>query len=91
MARALIGNPDLSGTYHLSGKPDVSWADFARAIFAKAGKPVHVVDIETSDFPSPAARPRNSRLDCSKLTAFGIERPDWRSHLEPVIEQAENA
>lgn len=76
------------GTYHFSGAPDVSWADFAREIFAQSGLNPEVVDIPTSDFPTPAARPLNSRLDCSSLAVdFGIERPDWRTGLSHVLKE----
>lgn len=75
-----------SGTYHFSGAPDVSWAGFAREIFARAGLSCTVEEISTEDYPTPAARPRNSRLD-NALTAqtFGLERPDWRAALEGII------
>ncbi len=75
------------GTYHFSGAPDVSWAHFAREIFAQSGLTPAVVDIPTSDYPTPAKRPLNSRLDCSSLEAdFGIKRPDWRAGLADVLE-----
>ncbi len=75
-----------SGTYHFSGSPDVSWADFAREIFAQAGRDTTVQDIPSSSYPTPAKRPANSRLDCSSLVAtFGIERPDWRVGLAEVV------
>mgnify|MGYP005847037921 CR=1 FL=1 len=74
------------GTHHLAGAPDTSWADFARAIFAAAGMDVAVTDIATADYPTPARRPANSRLDCTSLTeTFGIARPDWRAHLAAVV------
>ena len=86
MAERLIQSPDLSGTYHFSGAPDVSWKDFATEIFRQAGRTVAVTGIPTSDYPTPAARPLNSRLDCSGLkTAFGITRPDWRRGLDEVL------
>ncbi|APX14365.1 dTDP-4-dehydrorhamnose reductase [Tateyamaria omphalii] len=86
MAQALAAGQGASGTYHFSGSPDVSWADFAREIFAQAGLAPEVVDIPTSDFPTPAVRPPNSRMDCSSLKAtFGIERPDWRAGLAEVL------
>ncbi|MGM2788789.1 sugar nucleotide-binding protein, partial [Bacillus cereus group sp. Bce018] len=44
------------GLYHFAGTPDVSWADFAREIFATAGLAPEVVDIPTADYPTPAAR-----------------------------------
>ncbi len=76
----------LTGTYHFAGAPDVSWAGFARAIFAAAGRTTEVADIPTAAYPTPAARPANSRMDCSSLqTAFGIPRPDWRDGLADVL------
>lgn len=86
MAKALAAGKGASGIYHFSGAPDVSWADFARAIFATAGRQVSVTDIATADYPTPAARPANSRLDCTTLqTVFGIVRPDWQAALNDMF------
>lgn len=74
------------GTYHFSGAPDVSWADFAREIMTQANLPVKVTDIPTSEYPTPAQRPLNSRLDCTSLERdFSIKRPDWREGLADVL------
>lgn len=79
-----------SGTYHFSGAPHASWADFATAIFAAAGRNVTVTLIPTSAYPTPATRPLNSRLDCSATTdVFGIPRSDWRAALASVLPQLE--
>ncbi|QYZ69020.1 dTDP-4-dehydrorhamnose reductase [Neotabrizicola shimadae] len=85
MARAMAaGQP--GGTYHFSGAPDVSWADFAREIMAQAGLACVVNDIPTSAYPTPAKRPANSRMDCSALERdFGIVRPDWRAGLAEIL------
>lgn len=86
MADALILDPAKSGTYHLAGAPNVSWADFARAIFDEAGLSTAVTDIPSADYPTPSERPLNSRLDCaSTQQTFGIERPDWRLGLRDVL------
>jgi dTDP-4-dehydrorhamnose reductase len=86
IAERLVERPALSGSYHFSGAPDVSWAGFAREIFARAGLSPRVEDIPTSDYPTPAPRPLNSRLDCTATeTAFGLFRPDWRSGLDAVL------
>ncbi len=78
----------LSGTYHFSGQPFVSWADFARAIFEGAGKTVTVTDIPSADYPTKAARPLNSRLDGTSLNShFGIAPANWRQDLATVITQ----
>ena len=88
IATSLQADPGLSGTYHFSGDPDVSWADFARAIFADAGLSPEVVDIPTSAYPTPAKRPGNSRMDCSTTrAAFGIARPDWHAGLRAVLSE----
>lgn len=86
IARAVLQDPDKSGTYHFSGAPDTSWANFAREIFARADLTPEVADIPTSAYPTPARRPANSRLDCSDTArVFGIERPDWRAGLDWVL------
>ncbi|MBV0892466.1 dTDP-4-dehydrorhamnose reductase [Paracoccus sp. Z118] len=88
MAEAMASDPSKGGIYHFAGSPDVSWADFAREIFAQSGLSPEVVDIPTADYPTPAQRPLNSRLDCTAITRdFGIPRPDWRDSLRPVIEE----
>lgn len=85
MAEQLIDTPALSGIRHYSGAPDVSWADFAREIFAQSGTICAVTDIPTTDYPTPAARPLNSRMECSSLADFGLTRPDWRAGLRDVL------
>ena len=92
MAPRLAADPALSGTYHFAGRPDVSWAGFARTIFDMAERRVTVSNIPTSAYPTPARRPENSRLDCTSLqAAFGIARPDWRAGLARVLSELETA
>lgn len=86
IAEALGRDAGLSGTYHFSGAPAVSWADFAREIMAQAGLPCEIGDIPSSAYPTPAKRPGNSRMDCASLaTAFDISQPDWRLALRDVV------
>jgi dTDP-4-dehydrorhamnose reductase len=88
IAQTLVSDPEKSGIYHFSGAPDTSWADFARAIFDQAGITCAVTDIPSTDYPTPAKRPLNSRMDCGTThTAFGITRPDWRESLNRIIAQ----
>lgn len=92
IAIALVRDPALAGTYHFSGAPDVSWAGFAREIFAQAALTVDVSNIPSSDFPTPAARPANSRMNCDTLQqAFAIARPDWRVGLASVLAELQDA
>lgn len=86
IAGALKADKTKSGIYHFSGTPDVSWANFAREIFAQAGIECHVSDIPSAEYPTPAPRPANSRLDCSATTRiFSIPRPDWRLTLSDIL------
>ena len=88
MAQQMTGGNAARGIYHYSGAPDVSWADFARAIFEIAELGVTVTDIPSSDYPLPAPRPANSRLDCTTLARdFGIKRPDWRQSLRRTLRE----
>ncbi|WP_299868670.1 dTDP-4-dehydrorhamnose reductase [uncultured Roseobacter sp.] len=86
-AKGLLEDPEgKTGIYHCSGGPDVSWADFAREIFAQAGITCDVTDIPSSDYPTPAVRPLNSRMDCTTLTTvLGVPRPDWRAGLSDIL------
>lgn len=87
MGRAMAqGQP--GGTYHFGGVPQVSWAGFAREIFAQAGRKVTVGGIPTEAYPTPARRPLNSRMDCSALSRdFGIAAPDWKAGLAQVLKE----
>lgn len=79
-------DPNKGGTYHFAGTPNVSWAGFARAIFDQAGITCDITDIPSSDYPTPAKRPLNSRMDCSSThTTFNIPRPDWRQGITDIL------
>jgi dTDP-4-dehydrorhamnose reductase len=92
VTRNLIVNPEpqLRGIFHMTGVGSTSWAGFAEAIFvcsAELGGPsARVKRIGTADYPTPAKRPANSRLDCSKLAAtHGVRLPDWHESLKQVV------
>lgn len=87
IAAALQADPAKTGTCHFSGAPDTSWAGFARAIMAGAGLDCRIDDIATAEYPTPARRPLNSRLDCASLSVFGLAQPDWRADLRDVISE----
>jgi dTDP-4-dehydrorhamnose reductase len=74
----------------MAGGGFASWADFAREIFsisARLGGPAaRVRPIGTADYPTPARRPANSRLDCGKLASVhGVALPPWRESLEACL------
>ena len=88
MAKQFHQGTGKSGTYHYSGAPDASWAGFATEIFAQAGIDCAVTPIPTTDYPTPATRPLNSRLNCSEtLSTFGIAQPDWKASLRTVLKE----
>jgi dTDP-4-dehydrorhamnose reductase len=92
IAQTLQWDAGKAGIYHFSGAPDVSWADFARVIMAAVGKDVSIKGIPTSEYPTPAARPLNSRLDCSStIETFNLTRPDWRKATEEILDTLEIA
>jgi dTDP-4-dehydrorhamnose reductase len=78
--------------YHLAGSGTATWFDFAGHIMAeleRLGLPsARVKPIRTEDWPTPAERPRNSRLNCDRFEAdFGYRAPDWRLSATQVIER----
>jgi dTDP-4-dehydrorhamnose reductase len=84
-ATAQLLRPGAHGLYHLIAAGQTSWCGFARAILAGAGLATPVIAIRTEDYPAPARRPRNSRLDCSRLRAdFGVALAPWEEELAEV-------
>lgn len=80
------GQPGAWGVYHLTASGETSWYGFAEAIgkqLLAEGKPCAVLEpIASSAYPTPAARPLNSRLDCSRLAQeWGVTQPDWQHAL----------
>ncbi|QSZ60066.1 dTDP-4-dehydrorhamnose reductase [Rhizobium sp. ZX09] len=92
IARKLVEDSSsrLRGVFHLSGTGETNWANFAKQIFVFAeehgGKSMIVNDITTAQYPTPARRPANSRLDCSKLEeVYEIRLPDWQKSTRAVV------
>lgn len=79
---------DKYGVYHATNEGICSWAEFAREIFRMAGKTVKVNAIPTSEYPTRAARPMNSRMSKDKLEQMGFARlPDWHDALERYLKE----
>ncbi len=88
---AVAAQPGVGGTYHAAGAGEVTWHGFAQAIFEAAGRhgwPVPVLHaITTAEYPTPARRPADSRLDCGRLAqTFGVRLPDWRPSLRRAVD-----
>lgn len=94
VARNLVENDDpaLRGIFNMTAGGEASWAEFAEAVFhfseRLGGPSARVNYIATSDYPTAARRPANSRLDSSKLAhVHGISLPDWRQSVKQVVER----
>lgn len=84
--------PSLRGVFHMTAQGEASWADFAEAIFGasaeRGGATATVRRIGTVDYPTPATRPANSRLDCSLIArVHGVTLPHWRTSLDDVMDR----
>ena len=82
----ILANPALVGTFHLTCEGEASWYDFACEIFRLAGIRQKVVPCTTAEFPRPAPRPANSRLEKRMLRLAGLPpMPDWKDALQEFI------
>jgi dTDP-4-dehydrorhamnose reductase len=94
IAQQVVIDPDptIRGTFHLTGSGETTWAGFAEAIFAGAEargcKPVRVNHIPASDYPTPAKRPANSRLNADKLDeVYGLRLAPWQDSLDVCLNE----
>ena len=84
----LLERPMLCGTFHMTCEGEASWADFAKEIFRIAGKGQAVQPCTTEEFPRPAPRPGNSRLDKMMLRISKLPpMPDWREALKEFMKE----
>ena len=92
IAEVLVAHPGQTprGIFHLTGSGEGSWADLAETVFtasaAYGGPSARVKRITTADYPTPAPRPANSRLDGGALArAYGITLPNWRLSVAQIV------
>jgi dTDP-4-dehydrorhamnose reductase len=75
-----------TGVFHMTARGEVSWHGFAAAIFEELGMRAALTPISSGEYPTPARRPVNSRLDNAKLERLlGIRLPDWRAGLREIL------
>ncbi|MBE6372426.1 MAG: dTDP-4-dehydrorhamnose reductase [Lentisphaerae bacterium] len=80
--RNILARPELAGTFHLTCEGEATWAEFAAEIFRLAGKDQKIVPCKTEEYPRPAPRPKNSRLEKMMLRLAGLPpMPDWHEAL----------
>ncbi|MBK5960176.1 dTDP-4-dehydrorhamnose reductase [Rhodoplanes elegans] len=93
IAVRLVNDPgDHGGTFHFTNAGETTWCGFARAIFDLAGSRLarrpDVLAITTAEYPTPARRPADSRLDCDATIArYHISQPDWRTALASTLDR----
>jgi dTDP-4-dehydrorhamnose reductase len=94
VAENLLTSNDLAlrGVFHMTGSGDATWADFAAGIFSRSaelGGPSAIVNrIQSAQYPTPAKRPANSRLNCGLLAArHGLKLPDWQQSMANIVER----
>ena len=92
--RQLVHRPQDAGLYHLAAKGEISWNGYAKHVIAQAQRTQPTVNIvaneiagvPTRDFPTPARRPHNSRLDSTRLQhVFGLSLPDWQQGVDRML------
>ncbi|MGF7153887.1 dTDP-4-dehydrorhamnose reductase [Novosphingobium gossypii] len=98
VAAKLVESDDaaLRGIFHMTSSGKASWADFANEIFAASathdGPCARVKRIATADYPTPATRPANSRLNCNRIAEIhGVVLPDWRGAVKTVVARLHTA
>ena len=80
--RAILLRPKLRGTFHMTCEGDATWAEFAEEIFRLAGRKQKIEPCTTEEFPRPAPRPKNSRLDKMGLRLANLpQMPHWKDAL----------
>ena len=92
--RQVLQRPQDAGLYHLAASGETTWNRYAKHVIEQAQRvqsaikiiATDVAAVPTSDFPTPAKRPHNSRLDCARLQAvFGLTLPDWQHGVDRML------
>ncbi len=92
--RTVLAQPQRAGTYHAAPAGETTWHGYAQHVIARAraaGVPLKVADtaiqaVSSLEFPTPARRPANSRLNTHKLrSAFGLHLPHWQSGVDRLL------
>lgn len=83
----ILARPELVGTFHLTCEGEATWFEFAEEIFRLAGKNQKIEPCTTAEFPRPAPRPLNSRLEKRMLRLCGLPpMPDWHDALAEFMQ-----
>ncbi|MDO5624833.1 MAG: dTDP-4-dehydrorhamnose reductase [Pseudomonadota bacterium] len=92
--RQVLARPQDGGTYHLAAAGFTNWFSYAKHVLSQSEKAqkaikikaTEVLPIPTSQYPTPARRPHNSRLDCTRLQhTFGLTLPPWQRGVDRLL------
>ena len=92
--RQLVHRPQDAGLYHLAASGEATWNSYAKHVIAQAQRvqsaikiiAKEIASVPTSDFPTPARRPHNSRLNSTRLeNVFGLKLPDWQQGVNRML------
>ena len=92
--RAALRRPELAGLYHCVAAGETTWCGYARYVLAQAqalggtlkAGPEQIAPTSTANYPTPARRPLNSRLDTTRLqTAFDLVMPPWQQGVTRML------
>ena len=94
--KAVQGNSSLCGTYHLAARGETSWYEYARLIIQEAARSgmemkttqESIIPVPSEEFPTAAARPKNSRLDTTLLQkTFSLHIPSWEQCVMRTVKE----
>ena len=94
--KAAVADPALAGLYHCVAGGETNWHQYARFVLEQARSlgwqlkagPDQVAEVTTAQYPTPAQRPLNSRLNTTKLqSAFGLHLPHWQVHARRMLQE----
>ncbi len=92
--RQAINEPSFAGLYHLAASGETTWYEYAKFVIEQAqsiGKELAVTQvnpIKTLEYPTPAKRPNNSKLNTDKFrTTFGLTLPEWQQGVTRMLDE----
>jgi dTDP-4-dehydrorhamnose reductase len=77
-----------AGIYHLTARGNTSWHGFACAIAKAVNSSAIILPLVSAEYPLPAARPKDARLDCGALASYGIAMPHWHDGLTEAVNES---
>ncbi len=88
MIATILDTPPPTGIYHFASQGYTCWSAFARYFLSLLGSPCDIVDISSSQYPTPADRPHQSRMNIDKWISLALYRPlSWQESVQRFIKE----